>query len=150
MGQVTRTNFGCSKITQFSNAAIKALADATVNLVEAIPGAVLWPHVVTFILSPWVADYTNLDGAGNVNVNVGTAYTPPTFTLAGLLAQGHANYVACEYGREYDFTPKNLADAMNKPITLNLDNNGSGLFTGGNATTVLTVQVFYEILRIPA
>jgi hypothetical protein len=151
MGRITRTNFGVSKIIQFTDLQIRTvLADAVVTLVAAIPGAVILLHIVSYILSPWVANYTNLDVVGNVNVNINGLFTPPTFTLAGLLAQGHANLIWQNLGRDYDYTPVACLSAVNQPLTLNLDNNGSGPFTGGDPATVLTVQVFYEVLRIPA
>lgn len=151
MGQWTRTNFGVSKTIQFTDLQIRTvLPDADVVLVPAIGGAVILPHIVSYILAPWVADYTNLDAQGNVNVNVNGLFTPPTFTLAGLLAQGHRNVVWQCLGRDYDYTPVNYDDAVGQALVLNLDNDGSGAFTGGDPTTVLTVQVFYEVLRIPA
>lgn len=147
MGQVTRTNYGCSKITTFNNAEIKALPGTLPILVPAVLGKIILPHIVAYKLAPWVADYTNIDGASNVSVNVNPAeYPVPTLTGAGLLAQGQANVIWGEYSREFDFTPFDMAALISKPLLLVVTNGVAGPFTGGNATTVLAVQVFYDVI----
>lgn len=148
MGLITRTNFGCSKIVTFNNAAIKALADTPVTLIAAIPGAIILPHIISYALTPWVADYTNIDAASNVDPNINGVFTPPTLTGAGLLAQGHANFIWSEVGRDWDGTPYAYADLLGQPLTLEISNNAAGPFTGGDASTVLTVQVFYDVVRV--
>ena len=147
MGKITRTNFGCSKILLFNNAAIKALADTPVTLLAAITGKVILPHIVCYTLTPWVADYTNIDVTANVEVNINSVFTPPTLTGAGLLAQGHANIIWQNLGRDYDGTPYNYNNLVSQPLTLEITNGGAGAFTGGDATTILTVQVFYEVIK---
>ncbi len=148
MGQVTRTIFGCSKILQFTDAEIKQLpVSSPVTLISAIPNAVILPVIVSFTLTPWVADYTNIDVTSNFGVNINSVYTIPTLTGGGVLAQGHANLVWGDYGREYDFTPKDLGSLINKPLELVVTNGALGAFTGGDPSTVLIVQVFYNVLR---
>jgi hypothetical protein len=148
MGQVTRTNFGITKVIQFTNAQIKALPGTTPTLVAAITGKVILPHIISYILSPWVADYTNIDVAANVGVNINSAYTPPTLTGAGMFAQGHANILWTNVGRDYDYTPVNLATVLSQPLVLVVTNGAAGDFTGGDATTILTIRVFYEVLGV--
>lgn len=150
MGEVTRTNFGIGSVTQLTNAQILALPTTPITLVEAIPGAIIVPHMIGFLLSPWVADYTNIDGAANLDININSVFTPATFVPGAILAQGAATVIWCNYGREYDFLPNPIADLMNFPLVLSADNAAAGNFTGGNATQILTVQAFYEVLRIPA
>lgn len=147
MGQITRTNFGCSKILSYNNAAIKALADRTVTLLAGIAGKIILPHIVCYTLKPWVADYTNIDVTANVEVNINGVFTPPTLTGGGLLAQGHANIIWSELGRDYDGTPYNYNNLVGQPLTLTITNGGAGDFTGGDISTILTVQVFYEVLK---
>lgn len=148
MGQVTRTNYGISKITSIANAAVKTLPTIPVTLVEAIPGAVILPHLVSWILSPWTADYTNIDGGANMDVNINGAFTPPTFNPSVILAPGEAEVIWGEIGREWDFTAVHLADVQNQALVLSIDNAAAGNLTGGGDTMVLTVQVFYEVLRV--
>lgn len=147
MGQVTRTNFGCAKITVLTNAQIKALPITPVTLVAAIPGKIILPHLVSFLLTPWVADYTNIDVTANISVNINSVFTPPTFTGSGMLAQGHA--VACwqELGRDYDGTPYDYGDLIGQALVTDVTNGAAGAFTGGDDTTELTIQVFYEVLQ---
>jgi hypothetical protein len=148
MGRITRTNFGITKIVQFTNAQIKALPGTTPTLVAAIAGKVILPHIISYILSPWVADYTNIDGAANVGVNINGAYTPPTLTGAGLLAQGHANIIWQNTGRDYDYSPVNLATVISQPLVLVVTNAAAGPFTGGDPSTILTIRIFYEVLGV--
>lgn len=148
MGQRTRTNFGVSKTTVLTHAQILTLPTIPVTLVAAIPGGVILPHMILWTLTPWVADYTNIDGTSNFGVNINAAYTPPTLTGAGMLAQGHANWLWQNTGRDYDYTPVNYATVLNQPLVTVVTNGAAGNFTGGNATTQLYIQVFYEVSRL--
>jgi len=148
MGQRTRTNFGVSKSVTLTHAQILTLPTVPITLVAAIPGGVILPHLISWILTPWVADYTNIDGTSNFGVNINGAYTPPTLTGAGMLAQGHANILWQNTGRDYDYTPVNYATVLNKPLVTVVTNGALGNFTGGNATQSLYIQIFYEVLRL--
>lgn len=147
MGKVTRTKFGIAKVINLTNAQIKTLPTVAQTIIPAIAGKIIVPTWVSFILNPWVADYTNIDGTThNINVNCNSVFTPPTFTISGLLAQGHATVVWCDYGREYDFTPANRADLISQPWTVSLANGVSGNLNGGDATQILSITSFYCVI----
>jgi hypothetical protein len=148
MGQLNRTVFGCVTKVQFTNTQIKALPGTTPTLVAGLSGRVIIPHIVAFTLAPWVADYTNIDVTSNIGVNINSVFTPPTLTGAGLLAQGEANFIWGEYSREYDFTPSSYDALLGKPLVLVVTNGAAGPFTGGNATTVLTVTTYYDVVEV--
>lgn len=147
MGRITRTNFGITKVTTLTNAQIKALPTVAQTIIPAVTGKIVVPCYIGFCLSPWVADYTNIDGVThNVDVNANGVFTPPTFTIAGLFAQGHATVIWCDYGREYDFTPENIASLKSQPWTLALSNGASGNLTGGDASTRLSITATYIVI----
>jgi hypothetical protein len=148
MGNITRTNFGISKITRFTNAQILALPTTTPTLVAAITGRIIMPWMVSYTLHPWVADYTNIDGGSKIGVNIGAVFTNPAFVASALLAQGKATVIWTEVGREFDYLPYDYNALLSLPLKLTVTNAAAGNFTGGNATQVLTVQVFYNVLNI--
>lgn len=146
MGRVTRTNFGLSKIVTLTDAQIKAWGDdSNVNIVPAITGRIIQPYLVAFILSGYVADYTNIDGGANVSFNTPTtAYAAVTLGPAAILAQGQSNVIWCDIGREFDFLPYDLNDLVSQPLNVYFDNNAAGPLTGGDAGTILRIQTFYN------
>lgn len=132
---------------QFNDAAIKALPTTTPQLVPGVLGKVILPMWVSYILTPWVADYTNIDGASKFAVNVaGNPYTNPVFGAGAILAQGAATVIWTDVGREFDYTPLPFASLVNEALLLTVTNAAAGDFTGGDATQVLTVQVLYELI----
>lgn len=145
MGRVTRTNFGLSKIIELTDAEIKAWADSFVEAVPKIQGRVLQPYMVCFILSPWVADYTAIDGAANISINTPTTeFAPITLGAGAILAQGKSTVLWCDVGRELDFLPYDLNALVSQPLNLYFDNNGTTPLTGGDASTRLIIQTFYN------
>lgn len=147
MGKVTKTNFGVCEIITLTNAQIKAWADSFVTVAPLVQGRILQPYMVSFMLSPWVADYANIDGAANIYIDTPTAaFAPITLVPGAILAQGFSVCLWCDVGRELDFLPYDLNDLVSQPLRLVFDNNAAGALTGGDASTRLIIQTFYEVI----
>lgn len=148
MGNVTRTRYGCSKTIQLTNDEIKALPTTLgAVLVPAIPDAVLQVIAAIVILSPWVADYTNIDPLAVIAVDItGPGYWTPGYKdAAKVLAAGHAAFINWIDTFTFDDA---LTAIANLPIQLfSNNNNGMGDYTGGDPASILTVQVFYNVIR---
>src|SRR5215813_4284549 len=62
MGQITRTNFGMTKITNLTNAQVLGLVSGPpVTILPGVAGRIWYPTFVVIALTPYVADYTNID-----------------------------------------------------------------------------------------
>lgn len=149
MGQITKSNFGIAMnpARKFTNSLIQNLPlSSPITMVEGIADRIIMPVFCSFLLSPWVADYTNIDGGSNITLNINGVFTPFTMTGAGLLAQGQAICIWQDLSREYDGTPYDFDDLVGQSLDLVVTNGAAGAFTGGDATTFLTVQVFYNVL----
>lgn len=147
MGRVTRTQFGCCEVTVLTDAQILALPNSTPTVVQAIPGRVIQPYLIAYVLSPWIADYT-VDVTANLSVNTPTlAFAAVTNLVSVLLAAGQAAVEWCDIGREFDFIGYNYADLVGQPLQLITTNNGGNPdFTGGGAGSILTVHTFFNVI----
>src|SRR5262245_10143041 len=68
MGQVTRTQFGCSKAIRLTNAQVIALPTTPFDIVAPRAG---WQFVAlaAMVRLNWTADYTNIDGDAEFSIN---------------------------------------------------------------------------------
>lgn len=160
MGQVTRTNFGLTKIVTFTDAQIKALPTVPQTVIAA-PGAgraifampaLVQPCLVSLSLD-WTADYTNIDAA----LTIGFALTGG-LVYCDLLNAASKQFLAWGADVMWQISPadvqatgsdiQNWTDFENKPLVLNIKNGAAGNLTGGNAANVLKVTVFYCIVSL--
>ena len=134
-------------VITLTNAQIKALpTTGTLALLTPASSAELIKVLdITVTLSPWVADYTNIDGAASLIIGIddGATYKTEELLSDGLLSFGEASFFvaglpAIFYGTE---NVVGLSEIVGLPINLICDNNGAGDFTGGDASTVLTIQI---------
>jgi hypothetical protein len=146
-------------VTTFNNAAIKALPSGAVNLISA-PGAgnIIIPFKVVLSLSNWVANYTNITASPIIwaRYAAGTTIGVNQLKVAlsavvNLLAGGQNSCVIADSQNSLVTnipTPKSLAGSVegnNKAFEISFDNGAAGNLTGGDATTILTITVYYEI-----
>ena len=149
MGQVTRTKFGIAKIVLIPNASVLTLPSADVTLVAGRAGWVWLPQFVSLALTPYVADYTNIDGAATLTVRLGAAANVTltnAFTPATILA-GAANARQIEQSA-VGFVSDDFTFLTGTALSLHCTNAAAGNFTGGNAGNILRCTVFYSAMRI--
>ena len=146
-----------------TNAQVIALPTTSVQIVAAVPGAVLWPLFAHARLE-WVADYGNIDAGAVLQIRAGGTDTVlPLYQglqsgVSGLLAGGgpdgsHAFFSPFlvgngeaggfgSYSNIYD------SDVVNLPLTIQIDNAAAGILNGGNAGNSIGLQVVYMVLPI--
>ena len=148
-----------------SNAEIINLPTTPIDLVAAVPDAVIYT-LFAHARMQWVADYTNISVDAKFQIRIGS--TADTLfplrqeinsSVSGLLAGGGPD------GTHAFFSPQIIpgaalsdsfssiagfydSDAVNKPITVRIDNSAAGILTGGDAGNSLTIQVVYMVLPI--
>jgi hypothetical protein len=146
---------------RLNNAQIKALPTTGVDIVLA-PGAgqVIIP-VLSICLHNWVANYTNIDAAAKLGLQM----TPATGYVLGPLREAEGASVsgvlaagAEAYGRLAPLDTSILgadtaefgvvADLANQAVVLSATNGAAGAFTGGNAANTLDVIVYYQLLSL--
>jgi hypothetical protein len=152
---------------------IKALPTTPVQLV-ATPGAGLWikPMAVTY-QTHIVGAYTNLNATYvDFHQTLDTYYvsygpvddstTTPTLTNVTALLTTVADLVqeigqpnlaavgasATTQGYVQQVSQAGTGQLGNKPLMMNIDNNGSGNLTGGNASNTLKVKIYYVVEAI--
>jgi hypothetical protein len=144
-----------------SDAEIKALPTTPIQLIPA-PGAgkVIVPINAFVSITPWVANYTNI----NANAQLYMADPAENFNITTVLKQSNGNGVGntLAWGEAsvglinqkqivsgvtlVSNSGWNLADGENQPLMLFAANGGSGNFTGGDPGNVLKVTVSYMIV----
>lgn len=162
MSAITRTMQGLTQQVQKNHTQIKALPTSGVFTVIPAPGAgrVIFPIGFVASLSPWAADYTNINGGATFVMKIGTLdlkafFAGAAVSVSGLLAQGQASYIpgigydGGFYGTAHSADIK-LADYANLPLTCTIANAAAGNFTGGDAANVLTILAYYNIYKAAA
>ena len=150
--------------TELTDSQIKALPSTPITVIAA-PGAGkgIIPISVMLSISPWIADYTNIDGACQLllsdapdNVEILSRLKETVGNgISNLLAWGEASIATINQqalvsgGNLSGNSGWNLADLENQSLAIQATNGGSGDFTGGNAGNKLKVTVTYIIIDIP-
>jgi len=149
MGQITETVFGLTKIVLIPNASVLTLPTADVTLIAGRAGTVWLPQFVSLALFPYVADYTNIDGAATLTVRLGAAANVTltnAFTPATVLA-GAANARLIQQSA-VGLVSDDFTFLTGTALSLHATNAAAGNFTGGNAGNVLRCTVFYSELHL--
>jgi hypothetical protein len=160
-------------LTTLTDAQVKALPTTPVQLV-ATPGAGFWikPLAVTY-QTHVVGAYTNLNATYvDFHQTLDTYYvsygpvddsttTPALTNVTALLTTvadlvqeiGQPNLAAVgasatTQGYVQQVSQAGTGQLGNKPLMMNIDNNGSGNLTGGNASNTLKVKIYYVIEAI--
>lgn len=153
-----------------TNAQVKALPTTPVTVVAAAgSGFRIRPIAVSYIAAFASGAYTNINTTYcDVHLALGTDYvgygpvndstTTPTLTLVSDIFGSASNRLfdqgvppqqatpsagANGYVQTIAFFNKNQQD--NNPLQIAMDNNSSGVLTGGNAANTLTVKVYYVV-----
>lgn len=150
MGQVTRTQFGCTKTVTLTNAEIIAASVAAIEIVPGVSGKILVP-VLGILRFDWVADMGDVDAAIVVNVDVNAQSPSFDFELHAyknadvLFASGSSQFLPMFAEAPYNTESLAVADYAGLPLQLFIDNNGTPL-SGGDPGNRLIVQVDYLVI----
>ena len=158
MGQVTRTNFGLTKTRVLTNAEIINLPLTGIEIVPAIANSILVPVSVGCFLD-WSVDYASIDANASIRIGDVLAFcqlVEDTFTsVSDLLAAGEDAFAIIPPtlntgGAGGIATGVSLRSQflVNHPLKIFADNGVTGIFTGGDAATSMTVTIYYNVFPV--
>ena len=161
MGQVTKTNFGLTKIVTLTNAQVINLPSTPIELIAAIPGAIVYP-ISAWMRLTWVADYGAIDAASALQVCWGFDSSSSLVSIvervggiSELLSAGKNRSAFMGIFSTISAPPMFAVSSMddnecvNVPVVLALDNGGgAATLSGGNAGNSLKVAVFYNVFEV--
>lgn len=150
-------------VVTLTDAQIKALPSTPVQVIAAVTGKILFP-VAAFLRSKWTADYSNIHSQSQIQFRLGGTdilnplYQEQGSNVSALLAGGGPDGVngwTAATSRSLPPGPVmgGLAGAYDSdvaglPLSIQIENNGAGDLTGGNAANALTVVVAYLEISI--
>lgn len=157
MGRITRTQFGCTKTIEITNAEIiTASDDGSLLAVPGIPGKIMFP-LCAFLRFDWVADLADVDAGGFLALGVLPLSDGnlTLFQIAGtaqdIFAPGES--IAVPFGIQSDATDwvdsvsvLDLATFGGQGLYFSIDNNAAGPYSGGDPLNKFTLETHYMVI----